>query len=197
MKRNFLIASVISAALLTTQCDLLVQDNSDEEQEQLLLGLVSGIALEAGQDLALNGTWNVFGGGTTTLFSTDTIQGKGASGAWIQDAACLQRYVIVYIDNVQGIAITQNPTTGGSFNDGGTGGSCGAFSDTSKGTFNKVVFFQGTYNDQSVFWVCTVAFAQSSQSEALAAEDTSNRSDPTAANSCGFSTWSRYERVGS
>lgn len=194
MKRFSFPAALLVAAMTLIRCDLMSADNSDAEQDGLNLGLITGLALENSKEFALNGQWKVYGGDGTVLFSTDTISAKDQYGAWLQDAACLSRYIVVYFDNANGIVITQNPASGGSFNDGGTGGSCGAFSDTNKGKFNKILFFEGTLNGQSVIWTCTVAFGQDSQAAALAAEDNSNRSDPTAANSCGVGTWSRMER---
>lgn len=184
--------ALIAAVVALVNCQANTVPESEAEQN-LILGLASGQALEAGKDFALNGQWNAFTGSGTTAGSVESISAKSGTGVWISDAACLSRYLVSYYDNGAGIVITQNPESGGAFNDGGTGGSCGAFSDSNKGKYNKVVFFSDTFNDQNVIWSCTVAFGQNSLQEALEASDTSDRTNPESSGCGGFS-WSRLER---
>ena len=194
MKRFSTPVALILVAILLARCNFL-EGNDSETREAQNLGLITGLALENSKEFALNGQWKIYGGDGTTQFSTDTISARDQYGAWISDAACLSRYIVVYFDNSNGIVITQNPSQGGAYNDGGTGGSCGAFSDTAKGKYNKIVFFEGQLNGQSVIWSCTIAFGKDTLVDALAAEDTASRSNPAASNSCGVGTWSRLERV--
>lgn len=185
----FFTATILAAIPGLAGCQANTVPESDAEQN-LILGLASGQVLEAGKDFALNGQWNAFTGSGTTSDTITTITAKAGTGVWLDDSSGFGGYSACYVvtsySNGTGYVITRNPPNHGSCPDG--------FTDSNIGKYNKVVFFSDTYNDKPVFWFCSVAFGQNSEAEAVAAEDTADRSDPTAANTCGSSPWSRLER---
>ena len=74
MKRVSIPVALIMAALVTNCWFPGVESTEEAEkqsQNQLLLGLLAGTALESGKDFALNGVWDsYFGSGTSTTTIT-------------------------------------------------------------------------------------------------------------------------------
>ncbi|MBU45455.1 MAG: hypothetical protein CMN76_19745 [Spirochaetaceae bacterium] len=187
MKRVSIPVALIMAALVTNCWFPGVESTEEAEkqsQNQLLLGLLAGTALESGKDFALNGVWDsYFGSGTSTTTITTISAKSGTTGLWLDDDSSYSSCVrIIQFNNAEGVAITQNPSQNGA---------CFS-SDPNKGKYNKVLFFPSTYNGKDVFWNCTIAFGKDTVQAALDAEDTSNRTSPESSG-CGSSPWSRLE----
>lgn len=177
---------LLGLTFLFTACQMEPQVPESEANENLLVGLLAGSALESNKDFALNGVWNSFIGNGTTLDTLTTFSAKaGQKGVQLDDSSGFggytSCYIIVEFNNSEGSFITQNPENNGA-----------CFSpDGNKGKYNKVFYFKNTAKENSI-WLCTVAFGLTLDA-ARTQTDTSNRSNPSASG-CGASAFSRYDR---
>ncbi|TGL17479.1 hypothetical protein EHQ46_16560 [Leptospira yanagawae] len=187
MKQTLLkIVAMIGLLLSFSHCEMEKQVSESEANQNLLVGLLAGSAIESNKDFALNGVWNSFTGNGTTSDTLTTFSAKfGQKGLQLDDSSGFggysSCYIIIEFNNSEGSFITQNPENNG-----------GCFTgDTNKGKYNKVFFFKNTAKENS-FWLCTVAFGKTYE-EAKAQTDTSTKTNP-GSSGCGASAFSRYDR---
>lgn len=185
MKQTLLQTTVLIGLLFSFSfCQMEKQVSESEANQNLLVGLLAGSAIESNKDFALNGIWNSFTGNGTALDTLTTFSAKfGQKGLQLDDSSLgySSCYIIIEFNNSEGSFITQNPENNGACFPG----------DTSKGKYNKVFYFRNTEKENS-FWLCTVAFGVTYE-VAKAQTDTSDRSNP-GSGGCGVSSFSRYDR---
>jgi hypothetical protein len=171
------LAALCLLLAVLNNCTSEKNDNND-----LVIGLLTGNNEALATQLELNGSWDSYYSSTVASTSITTIGAvSGKNGSWIDDSSGFSSYYVITSYSNQGSGtsgyiIKQNPQNNGAY----TG-------DTTKGKYSKVTYYKST---TTKYYYCENVFGKSTQAEAILATGATIPTNPEASNTCGTSNWS-------